>query len=467
MTTSRTFLARFRRGDDGSALVLTMLVLAVMTGLGLTVFTLATDNLDNSRRDRQATSALANAEAGVAQATAYIKNRGTGRLACAPNCGAANPWGEEPGFVEAVDDGHPSTQVTLASGETYSVWIETVQQVNVVANTTGLYRIHSVGNSGTGPGARTVEVDVEVAPFKFPLAVFADSVQAGGSGSIQTESLFSTGCIFKRSKITFVGNDPVYGIPAAAHSEQYITDSQAAGSACAATDDKNIHAPSGSTAKPCNTNYPYDQDRQGGPLAGTSCLGDGGAYPQTSKIDSLAAQYGFQSEGLTAPQLDQLRTAAKGQGFYFTNTTAIPAVLTGASTSLAHPNPVLFYDLQGGAVGELVDLNDLSESTYGRATSLAATSASCTGRSVIVVVVNGNVKLNSNQTLVGSVFAMGPAPYGEVRKANGTSRLIGTMYAKSLDLTGTADVNLDDCFLQNLPGQLLNVTPTTFREVDR
>ncbi|MBC7679350.1 MAG: hypothetical protein H7233_10220, partial [Pseudorhodobacter sp.] len=181
----------------------------------------------------------------------------------------------------------------------------------------------------------------------------------------------------------------------------------------------------------------------------------------------LKAQYGFQLEGLTPTQLDQLRTAAKEQGFYFTNTTAIPNVLKDNTLSLQHPNPVLFYDLQGAAVGGQVDLNDLSSTTYGRPTPLAATAASCTGRNVIVVIINGNVKLNSNQTLVASVFAMGPAPYGEVRKANGTSRLIGTMYARSLDLTGTADINLDDCFLKNLPGQLMNVKATTFREVDR
>lgn len=465
--TRSPILSCFRHRDDGSALIMTILVMAVLTGLGLTVFTLSTDNLGNSRRDRQATSALANSEAGVAQAIAYLKNRGTGQLLCAPNCGAANAWGEEPGFAETVDDGHPSHQVTMASGETYSVWIDTVQPVNAATGAAGLYTVHSVGNSGTGPGSRTVEVDVEVAPFEFPLAVFADSVQAGGTGSIQTESLFSTGCIFKRGQITFVGNDPVYGIPAAAHSSQYITDSQANGSACAADDNKNIHKPSGSTPQPCNMTYRYDQDRQGGPLASTSCLGAGGAYPQTSLITDLGAQYGFQLEGLTAEQLDQLRTAAQEQGFYFTSSTDIPAVLQDNTTSLQHPNPVVFYDLKGSAVGGEVDLKHLSDTTYARPTPLLASSPSCHSRSVIVVVVNGDVRLNSNQTLVGSVFAMGPSPYGEVGKANGVSRLIGTMYARSLDLTGTSDINLDDCFLQNIPGQLMNVKATTFREVDR
>lgn len=454
--------------DAGSSIILTMIVLAVLSGLGVTVFALSTDNLNNARRDRQASSALANSEAGVAQAIAYIKNRGTGRLACAPNCGAANPWGEQPAQVDG--DADPSMQVTLASQESYSVWIETIQPMTPTV--AGLYRVHSIGNSGTGPGARTVEVDVQVSPFEFPLAVFADSVQAGGGGAITTESLFSAGCIFKRDKINFQGVDPVYGIPAAAHSSQYITDSHATGSSCTATDSKNIHAPTGSTPKYCNPSYPNDQDRQGGPLSGTTCLGAGGAYPQTSLIannDDMESQYGFNLDGLSPGQIQQLRTAAQEQGLYFTNTAAIPAALQSDVTSLQYPNPVLFYEFASSVPtnSRLVDLNDLSDVTYGRATPLAATDPGCHSRNVIVVVLNGDVRLNSNQTLVASVFALGPLPYGEVKKANGTSQLIGTLYARSIDLTGTANIDLDSCFLANLPGQLLNVTATNFREVDR
>lgn len=461
-------LARSRAtGDSGSAIILTMVVLAVLTGLGMTVFALSTDNLGNSRRDRQASSALANSEAGVAQAVAYLKNRGVGKLLCSPNCDAANPWGES-----ALDgDAYPSTQVTLANKETYSVWIETVQAMTPTA--AGIYRVRSIGNSGTGPGARTVEVDLQVAPFEYPLAVVADSVQAGGSGAITTESMFSTGCIFKRGKINFQGIDPVYNKPAAAHSAQYITDSQATGSSCAPSDSKNIHKGPGSTTTPCNTAYPYDQDKQGGPLAGTSCESVNAPYGTTTSLiadsDDLEAQYGFNLDGLTPSQIDQLRTAAQEQGFYFTSTSAVPAVLKDDTAALAHPNPVVFYEFASSvnSNSRTVDLNDFSDVVYGRATPLAATDAGCHGRNVIVVVRNGDVRLNSNQTLVASVFALGPNPYGNVQKANGTSQLIGTLYARSIDLTGTADIDLDDCFLGNLPGQLLNVEPSAFREVDR
>lgn len=451
-----------RRADErGSALIITMLMIAVLTGLALTVFALSVDNLGNARRDRQATAALANSEAGISQAIAYVKLNGLGRLRCAPNCGAANPWGES----AADGDADPGTVVTPGSGERYEVWIEPISPMG--PTTPGRYRVHSIGNAGTGPGSRKVEVDIAVAPFEFPLAVYADSVQAGGTGSIHTASLFSKGCIFKRSRITFAGIDPVYNIPAAAHSAQYITDTQGAGAACSSTDNKNIHKP----GQPCNTAYPYDQDLAGGPLDTTPCFRPAGApYPTTSLIptgDSLGQVFDFDLAGLSPAQLDLLRTAAQEQGFYFTNTTAVPAVLQDATTSLNFPNPVLFYDLKGAAIGGQVDLNGFSSSTYGRPVPLVATSASCTSRNVLVVVVNGNVKLNSNQTLVGSVFAMGPAPNGEVSKANGNSKLIGTVYARSIDLTGTADIHLDDCFLENLPGNLLSVKAEMFREVDR
>lgn len=467
MTARRRLLRQHR--ESGSAIVVTMVVMAVLTGLGVTVFALSTDNLGNARRDRQASSALANGEAGVSQAVAYLKNRGVGRLACAPNCNAANPWGEQPLAVDG--DAHPSMEVTLANNEKYAVWIETLQPMTPTV--AGLYRVHSVGNSGTGPGARTVEVDLQVAPFKFPLAVVADSVQAGGTGAITTESMFSMGCIFKRDKINFAGIDPIYGIPAAAHSAQYITDSQATGSSCSPTDTKNIHKPTGSAPQPCNTAYPYDQDRQGGPLAGTPCASLNSPYGTTSSLisdtDDLEAKFGFNLEGLTAGQITQLRTSAQEQGFYFTTTNDVPAVLQSDTAAMAYPNPVVFYEFASSVSSgnRTVDLNDFSDVVYGRATPLAATDVSCHSRNVIVVVLNGDVRLNSNQTLVASVFAMGPNPYGNVQKANGTSQLIGTIYARSIDLTGTADIDLDGCFLSNLPGQLLNVKASSFREVDR
>jgi hypothetical protein len=176
--------------------------------------------------------------------------------------------------------------------------------------------------------------------------------------------------------------------------------------------------------------------------------------------------YGFKAypNGLSNTQLDALRTTAQQQGFYFTNTTAVPAVLNAANAWQTYPHPVLFYDLKGAAVGGEVDLNDLGG--YSRTTPILANDAGCTPAGAVVVVLNGNVKLNSNSVLTANVFAPGPSPNGQVSKANGSGKLIGTLFADHVDLRGTADVYLDQCFIANMTS-LWSMTQSNFREEDR
>lgn len=471
------------RGDEGAALLITFFVTTILTAMAVTVSVLAVNNLGNVGRDRQATAALALSEGGVAQAITHLKSGASLRaLTCSPSC-TANPWGNSTS---------PQT-VTVATGEQYKVWIETVQPLNPATFDPGIYRIHSTGTSAGNPGARTVRVTVQVEPFKYPLSVFADSITPGGTGSIVSESLLSTGCIANRNSINFSGLDQVYKIPAAAHSSKVITTRNNVGPTCSTTDNQAIHHTNNAGAHGCNPSYPWDQSGMGedassapGAAAGSSfelsaptCFGRQVAnpsgtpplkqYPTTSLIRSdadLATKFDFNLEGLTADQLELLKQAAIDSGFYFTNTTAVPAVLTNASTAAAYPNPILFYDLQGSAVGGTVQLNDFNNA-YSRAYPLSASSPQCTGRSVFLIVKNGNVKLNANTVLAASVFALGPSPYGEVEKFNGNGELIGTVYGRSIDLRGTGDIKLDDCFVQNPPGQALDVTVTEFVEVDR
>ena len=457
------------RNDDGAALLTTIFFVAILTALAATATVMTVNNVGNANRDRQGSSALALSEAGIAQAVAHLKtSQAIKNLKCAPNCNAANPWGEQPSRIDG--DGFPARQVTVASGETYEVWIETVQPLDVSSFAAGVYRVNSTGTSAGNPGNRTVQVDVEVSPFKYPLAVVADTILPGGTGSVFSESVFSSGCVFKRDKINFdVALDAVYGVPPAVHSAQYITESQGSGNNCGPNDNKNIHHNANSTdGCSSNVNYQYDSDKQGKALNGTPCYQKHSpTFPLTSlvsNVDQLADEWNLQMEGLTSAQLDILKAAALEQGLYFTNTTAIPAILQNAATAPAQP--ILFYDLKGSAIGGTVALNDLNNA-YSRTWPLAADSSSCTGRAAFIVVLNGNVTMNSNTVLSASVFAMGPSPYGQVSKLNGSAQLIGTLYARSVDLTGTGDIKLDECFVENPPGQALEVRVTKFVEVDR
>jgi len=98
---------------------------------------------------------------------------------------------------------------------------------------------------------------------------------------------------------------------------------------------------------------------------------------------------------------------------------------------------------------------------------LPATDPACEAKSLVIIVNGGNVKLNSNQQLAASVFVLGNDPYGNVRKANGTATFIGTLYANNIDLTGTADMHMDECFKSNMSPALFDVQTSNYVELDR
>ncbi len=472
--------SRRPRGDAGIAMVVVIALTVVLGGIGATIALVASSNLSAVGLDRQSTDAQNVAEAGIAQAVAWIRGNGVGRLTCSPSCNpaAGQPdWGQGPhldaagpnlGIALGAAYGHLITQ---ADGTQVRVWIEKQSAFAPPAKKTGLYTVHAAGKARASAGAtgtRDVTEDVTVKPADFPIGVFAHTVAAGGNGGINYESLFSDSCIQGRSFQTFQGIDQYYGVPAAAHSAGAIVPKQ--NDAC--TQSNSIHSSSA-----CNTTTQYlnDTDAFGGNVVGTACGGNGtlnGApWLTTSKETSFAQMgktYGFDASqtqiGLDNTQLDTLRATARRQGFYFTNTTAIPAVLQATNASTLYPHPVLFYDLKGASQGGEVDLKDLKG--YSRSYPLAANNAGCTDAGAVVIVQNGNVKLNGGTVLVASVFT-GPNPYGQVAKANGGGQLIGTLFADSIDMRGTADIYLDDCFLQNLPGGLLEVGVGQFHENDR
>lgn len=451
--------------DRGSAMVITLMVLALVTALSTTVTVVTIDNLQGSRRAQAAGAALGAADAGVAQAMSYLRNNGVRDLKCeaddAPTstaCQAA--WGS----------GNPTT-VTLPgmSGQVYEAWIEAVRPFPT--NDPGLYRIHSLGTAA-GPASREVVTEVSVTNSDVPQGIFARTISGGGSASVTRESVFSTGCVYDRSKIAMVKGqlDVAHGIPIGVHSSQIITESNGSGQYCPTTK-KPIH----SAAKPCNTDYPYDHDILGGAL-GTSCEGAATAYPKyygsrdldgDGSIDvkgsyirdeaALMELFNLKKPALSQSQMDQLKALASVQGNYWTSDTGW--------TSPDEANAVMYFDLGATDPGGTVDLNDIVG--FGRAPNLSATSPSCTTRSLVIVIDGGNAKLNSNQKLVASLFLTSGAPHGQVIKANGTSNYIGTVYADSVNLIGNTDLSLDECFMDNQSPALMDFTLGNYRELDR
>ncbi len=450
--------------DDGAALLITMMVVALVVVLGTTIMSVTVNNLGAARRSQDAALALDAADAGVAQALAYLRHSGVHALACSPTC-AANPWG---------NSAAPASETMPGTHQSYHAWIE--QLSAPAGQEPGRYRIHSLGLGGEG--VRAVEVDVALGSISsLPLGVFARSVNGGGNATVTRESIFSTGCVYNRSKIAMSTSDidAAYGIPVAVHSSRYISETNGNNQNCAVSS-KAIHK-----SGPCNTSYPHDQDVQGGSLTtpSTACAATQTGYPAyyaprdlngEGSIDvngsylrddaSLRALFGIRSQPFSPAELDDLRATARSQGSYFTSTSGWtspdPAV---------NPHAVMFFDLAAADPGGTVDLNQITN--WARTAGLAANSPQCLDRSLLIVIEGGNAKLNSNQRLAANLVLTSTAPYGEVVKANGTASFIGTIYADTVNLVGTVDLSLDACFMSNLSPSLLVATQGSYREIDR
>jgi type II secretory pathway pseudopilin PulG len=438
MMTGNRGRVRGADGEGGSALIIVLMMIAMLGVLTLTLATLSVNNLTGARRAQQAGVALNSADAGLAQAVEYLRSAGVGALTCSPTCTETESrW---------TDSSNPTT-VTIPGGEaaSYRVWIETTSNPDV-------YRVHSSGVAGSS-AVRAVTQDVTVAPQKYPMGIFANSIGGGGNAGVHSQSMFTTGCVYKRSHITFSGPDLLNNLPRASmHSSQIITEDNGSAVYCSTTKNKDIH----DDGKYCNMAFTYDQDKLGGPLAGTPCAGSG-VKGETSKIDDdkdLFETFNFKSPPLTDAELDRLKTVAMSQGNYYT----APSGWTDPDDA----NAVMYFDLL--KTGGEVNLRTITG--YDRAPGLAAGALGCGPRSLTIIVNGGNVRANANQKLEASLFVLGEGANGKVF-FNGGLQFIGTLYANKIDLGGNADLHMDECFKANTSPALFVAETRNYREVDR
>jgi len=486
-------MTRTYDSDAGIGVVTVVFVMAVVSALSITAASLTINNLGSASRDRQGLAALATSEAGVAQAISYLRGSNLGALTCIEPATGSLPGTTCQGTTESWISATNPKQVRLdgtTGGCTVAidcteVWIGTLKlyapgcpesRATPPIPCTGSYRIHTTGFSGNGPSARNLAVDVEIAPFPFPIGVFADSFAGSGNVGIHRMSLFSNGCIKNRQRDdapgsgfqfeydTAVGRprlDVVNDQPATAHTTDTTSTSN---KSC---DEKGgsggpIHEPG---LPACNTVFPWDQSKAGGALSpGDDCYGkhtrvDGSVYPTTSKFDQAElARYGYRPRGLTDGQYDALRTQASAQGTLNLPVGSVAAALNALEPSGVN-SPVLYWD--NGSVS--LNLSQIP-AAYKRAENNDLTS--CTTKSLTIVVdgEGNNLSFSNGNTspyVVASLFVPGGTLTGV-----GGSNTIGTVFAKFLDLSGNPDFFMDKCFAANPPGATLNVEVVNWREDD-
>lgn len=437
------------RDESGVAMITVVLVGVILTGMGLALAKTSLANLENAGRDRVGSGALGYAEAGVAGAITYLRSNGVNQICT--TCPSA--WNVSAPKSLTYSGG--SAVVTIAELQRYAP--PTVR--------TGRYLIRAVGStSGSTPGKRTIEQEIDVKPFDFPLGVYtAAKVNLGGNVQIQQESFFSGQCIDSRSKMSFVPGetgslmDPYNDIPAGAHSASYITDTNT--NVCSTDLQQVRNKDSGAVHRVgnCHETYWADQSALGGPFTSGSCAGKtagkGDYDTEGSKfsLDVMRDSYGFQPRGLTDDQFALLKAKAKAAGTWFPAGT--PISIPPASMVPGNPgyNPIVYVEDQNLSLG--TEFNGYAWVSDPSCVSLHP--------SVLLVVERGTLKLGSSTKFTGNLFV----PDGDVSFSGGAV-LTGTVFAKELKFVGGGQIGLNDCAAKSTNGSILTINKKHFREID-
>jgi hypothetical protein len=494
----RTRLTRMLRsgGDSGVAMVLIIGVAAMITVLTVTVATVSLNNLQNTTRDKQAGSAFATSEAGVASVVERIRsgNITLSSLTCmepldpatplpASCTGSAMSWTSSVNPMQVrVDGGAGACPV---SETCYKVWIGTLSPYSPPTTREGTYRVHSRGLFGNGPAARTVVVDLVVKPDEFPIGVFGEAVSGNGGTAVYNESLFTRGCVSPRhdgsgNGTRFTGMDVYWDQPASAHSTAMVSTANN----CAASGD--IHA---STNCPAAGALRWDQSAQGGPVSSGACYrnhqrSDGSWYPDASPTEGCVARpdglcdstsftvtdlqrYGYRPRGLSDTQYSNLKQRAQTTSTYNQPVSTWHSLLTSAYNA-GYIQPVVYVDCSTSSLcagGTLNFARTDFPDVFKQAPDASGLVRCASGAQPVVTIVveHGNVVYQGGNTgwLDAAIFV----PDGQWR-GNGGYNILGTLFANDLSLGGNETFQLDKCFVRDLPSSLLEVKATNFREDD-
>lgn len=452
-------------------------VLAVLGAISATVAVVGVSNVKNADRDRQAGAALGASDAGVAQAIEYIRSNGVSGLTCPDatpgSCtGSAYPSG---GWINPISPKlvplAPNATTCVAADDCAKVWIGTVEAYSPPAVTVGTYRVHSLGISGRGPGARNVAVDLAVTPDSYPIGIFGEATIGNGGTGVVQESLFTRGCVYPRETgggngTSFTGIDPYWGIPAAAHSTSHVSTANNCGASGYIHNltPTAAHCPDGRGYSSNQVNaMKFDQSADGGAVtAGSPCYHsytktDGSTYPPTdSTFFGLAdlQSYGYRPRGLSDAQYAALRVRAQAQGLYNVAASSISAKITAAAAA-GISQPVVYYDNSASVA--------LSYSNFPAGSFERAPGSPCGAPIVTTVVEHGDLTFqggNSNW-FDAAIFVPDGGFYG-----NGGYNILGTVFANTLSLGGGQTFALNGCFARGIPGPILDVRAVKFREDD-
>ncbi len=495
----------------GVAMVTVLFVGAALTAVTSVAALTTIQELRAGREDRKATEALSYAEAGIDRFIQLIRS---GRFTyaqlrtagCNGKPALAIPTGKigSGSFSAELVPFNPDASVPAGKLPPQTCSPETGGPPLSAHDRNAYFAITATGcaiptptctsNSPTvQPDAkRVIRQVVAVKPLGFPIGIYANRIEGNGTPSIIGASMVSETVITGRKQLEFTGIDPYYKmsdffstsgvsgrsmteqVPSAAHAAQGIF-LQSNGSVPeftgGAEGTKNCGAnKSGKPNGTGSTQSLWDSDGSSGsgPITG-GCDGQTG-FPLSSRFsanDLVTAR----PKLLDEQDHQLLKEAAKASGLYCSISGSTSSCTLAGAPITASSNwqtGQVSTPLQGQGINNFVAYFDfLTGTPTSNEIRWNADVWSCDAanpdntKSVVMVVRNGGADLNSNVKVNGAVILDGEIKY------TGGATINGTVIADRFNVVGGATFQLDECWVQNMPGPFLDVVPTHWSELDR
>lgn len=482
--------------ERGVAMVTVIFVAAALLVVSSTAAFIAVREFRAGSDDRKATGSLAYAEAGVDTMIHYIRNSGAVTFGALRQAGC----GTAPITIPPTSIGNGTFSVTAwvydSDGPTPVDKLATQHPRNNGASTFACTNVPTgpreglqlaLESIGESPAAkRVVQQVVEVRALGLPVGVSADSIEASGTPQTIGISMISDQKILGRNKIRFTGTDPYYTmgdfwpdgpyptgigastpIPSAAHAVQGIYEKSNG------TDWEFRNGTTNCSANGTGGQSLWDSDGVGnvapqhGPIT-SGCAGQTG-YPPHSYF-SAADRARIAPDSLDEADHRALKQAAQAYGIYCRiptsgSATCLKQGVSYASRSVWQDGDVASLFAAGTlnfvAYFEFIGGSALSNRVKWKADVWGCSDNPAVNRSAVIVVRNGGMDLENGADVNGALLLDGEFKYA------GSVFFNGTIVAEKFDISGGSTFSLDPCWVRNMPGPFLSVTPTHWSELDR
>lgn len=487
------------RDQRGIAMITVLLAGASLTAVTSTAAFMTIQEFRSTTDDRRGASALSVAEAGVDRMIAHL---GSGRVTwghvrlagCDNELSLQGEVGQRGDFTARVlvynPQGASSTE-KLPPNACVGRSSDPRDEEHFVIESTGTISNENAAGDKIPTATRVVRQEIVVDVVDLPIGVYSQKMIGSGTANAFSISMFVEGDVPSgRKKFNFSGIDPYYRIsdfwpgqsdakiPAAVHA----TGSIRVDPPGPVTIEHTPATPLNCTANGLpNGQSQFDQSGGGGPISALlPCAGQTLSPPPTSLFTVEDLNRVMPNRSLTEQEYLALKEGAKATGFYCfvssTATSTAPCTRNGAPytltkdaglwtipnnhvlagtyvprvfvTYIEFENPNLaFLDTQKFMwKGNVWPCNDDPDQNFG----------------IILIVRNGSLGLETGNFNNGAAFV----PEGKV-VARGGMTWNGTIITKEFDNSGTSNLQMNECWVNNMPGPFLDITPGQWFEVDR